>query len=352
MLLARLSFLLVLLLSSLALSRAQGFRVESKSPTALTGSEGGSELKLEFPDGFAIARIYVVLNRVYQVIASLPPSFKSREPAIALRILDSFHILSPTEIDTELKRKIAEATPSPLPQAPVVRKLKSDAQDEGLRGRVKTVNTESEDLSGTWMVSARKPSSMKHYNQLGNLTEWDSFDYRGNPFEITVYGYVDGFRVSNFNEVEYEYSPPPIVVAGPPTRSKVKSDPAYRYRHMHKYDEMGRLKEELTFESSGRLVTKIAYTYSGNQKQELTYDDDGKLNQRSVTTIDAAGNEIEEADFEITDGSVKEKYRYSYEFDSQGNWTKQTTSKWVTKDGRSSYLPYSIDYRTIIYYQD
>ena len=440
--LARLSLLMVLLLSALVISSAQGFRVESKSPIALTGSEsfssldgrfsislprqisgytpeviespagriesvrydwnladgvffvgyltrpektlgyanktvldnirnsilsasraklaseteiklleyGGRELKLEFPNGFAIARIYVVLNRVYQVIASLPSSFKSHEPVTALRILNSFHILSPTEIDTELKRKVAEAGPSPLPQAPVVGKFKSDAQDEGLRGRVKTVNAESEDLSGTWMVSARKPTSMKHYNQLGNLTESDSFDYRGNPFEITVYGYVNGFRVSNVNEVEYEYNPPPIVVAGPPAKSKVKSDPAYRYRHMYKYDEIGRLNEELTFESNGRPLTKIAYVYSGNQKQELTYDDEGKLNQKSVTTFDAAGNEIEEVDFEITDGSVKEKYRYSYEFDSQGNWIKQTTSKWVTKDGTSSYLPYSIDYRTITYY--
>src|SRR5260370_38467166 len=48
MLLARLSFLLVLLLSSLALSRAQGFRVESKSPTALTGSESFSSLDERF----------------------------------------------------------------------------------------------------------------------------------------------------------------------------------------------------------------------------------------------------------------------------------------------------------------
>jgi len=153
----------------------------------------GRELRVEYPDGFSIARIYLVRNRIYQVFASIPADKKAQEPTV-VKILDSFKLLSQADVDAEIQRRIDEATPSPLPQTPAARKLKSDAEDEGLKGRVKSVFTEEADLSGTWTVSKRKPASMDYYNEQGNRTKSIAYDYRGNPFDITVYGYLDGDR--------------------------------------------------------------------------------------------------------------------------------------------------------------
>ena len=70
----------------------------------------------------------------------------------------------------------------------------------------------------------------------------------------------------------------------------------------------------------------------------------------ALSTLDEKGNQIEETSFETRDGSIRDKYSRTYEFDARGNWIKRTTSKWVTKDGKSYYAPAYVDYRTITYY--
>ncbi len=320
----------------------------NESDISLQGHPG-RELKIEFPDGFAIARLYVVGNRIYQAIASLSLTKKTQEP-VAIKALDSLKLLTQADVDAELKKKVAEATPSPLPQEPVAKKLRSDAEDEGLKGKVKTVFTESEDLSGTWVVSKRKPSSTVYFNQQGNFTKRESYDYKGNPMEITVYGYLDGNRVSDFKSIEYEYNPPPMVIGSASGEPEPKYDKRYSYKFKYKYDDKGNLKEELLYSNNGKLWTRTVYTYQGNHKEELVYDEKGALNQKETYTLDAKGNEIEEVDFNAQDNSIRDKYSYTYEYDSQGNWIKQAMFKWVTKDGKSSLEPYSVDYRTITYY--
>ncbi len=320
----------------------------SETDISLDGHPG-RELKLEFPDGFSTMRIYLVGNRIYEEIASLATEKKSQEPA-AIKILDSFKLLTQADIEASLKRKIAEATPSTLPQEPVAKRPRSDAEDDGLKGKVKTVFSESEDLSGTWAVKERKPSSMEYYNELGNLTKRDSYDYRGNPSDITVYGYLDGDRVSNSKSIEYEYNPPPMMIATPAGEPKPKYDPRYSYKLKFKYDGQGRLAEEDWYGNEGKLWLRYVYSYKGNQKEELVYSADGSLNQKYLYTLDNKGNDAEEIIYETKGNAVKSKYSYSYEFDSQGNWTKRTTSKLVTKDGKSFFEPSYLTYHTITYY--
>jgi hypothetical protein len=322
----------------------------SETQISLEGHPG-RELKVEFPDGIAIARLYVVGNRIYQVIASLETNKKDQEPN-AIKILDSFKLLSQADVDAETKRQIAEATPSPLPQEPTAKKLKSDAEDEGLKGRIKTVFTEEQDLSGTWTVQKRKPSSTEYYNEQGNLTKIESYDYMGNLFEIRVYGYVDGDRASAYKDIQHEYNPPPMMIASAPgdAKAKPKYDPRYHYKYRYKYDDKGRRTEEALFGNDGKVWMRYVYNYKGDQKETLAYDENGKLNQKHIATLDAQGNEVEESYFDVSKNSVDEKYSYTYEFDPQGNWIKRTTSKWATKDGKQQFVPDSVTYRTITYY--
>lgn len=307
------------------------------------------EIKLELPAGLTWQRYYLASRRLYEVSLALKAEQRAYED-LALKVLDSFKVLSDAEVAAALKTKAAEAEPSPLPQEPAVARVGSDAADDDLRGEVKTVFQEDEDLSGTWSVQGRKPVAMEYYNDKGNLTKREFYDYKGNLHEVTVYGYIDGARVCRSKTIEREYNPPGIMIASPPGVTRPKFDPRYSNKFSFQYDDQKRLIEKSWFLSNGELSIRYVYKYSGNQREELVYTSDGSLNQHYLSILDQKGNEIEETSFETRDGSVRNKSKYAYEFDGKGNWIKRTTSKWVTKDGKSFYEPAYVDYRTIIYY--
>lgn len=320
-------------------------RIDSEGHPAL-------EVKLELPAGLTWQRYYLVSRRLYEVNLAMKTDQRAYEE-FALKVLDSFRVLSDAEVAAALKTKAAEAEPSPLPQEPIASRVRSDAEDEGLHGRVKNVFQEDEDLSGTWSVQGRKPNWMEYYNERGNLTKREFYDYKGNLSEITVYGYLDGARVSRKKSIEREYNPPPMMIAAPPGTTRPKSDPRYSNKFTFQYDDQKRLIEKSWLLNNGELSIKYVYKYSGNpanQREELVYSSDGSLNQRYLSILDDKGNEVEQTSFETRDGAIRGKYKYAYEFDAQGNWIKRTTSKWVTKDGKSYYAPAYVDYRTIIYY--
>ncbi|HZG54433.1 MAG TPA: hypothetical protein VEZ40_20195 [Pyrinomonadaceae bacterium] len=326
----------------------------SKNGTVLNNTDitlsgnPGREIRIEFPQFFVINRVYAVGDRIYQITA-----VHKKEPKLTEstnEILESFKVLTPADVEAAMKQKVAAAMPSPLPQEPIAKRLKSDAEDEGLKGKVKTVFTESEDLSGTWSVQARKPASMDYYNEQGNLTKRESYDYKGNPSDITVYGYLDGDRVSDIGSIQREYNPPPMMIASTPGETKPKYDSRYSYKFKFKYDDNGRLIEKAWHMNNGEPWLRYVYHYRGNQKEKLVYSANGSLNQKYLYTLDDKGNEIAEVIYEPKDNSVRSKYIFSYEFDSKGNWTKRVSSKWGNKDGQEGYQPYSVYYRTIKYY--
>lgn len=332
---------------------AQGGKVLARADISLAGHVG-HEMKLELPQAQVISRLYAVGGRVYRLSSVSTSKDDSQFQETATRILDSFKLLSPEEIVAERQRRIAAATPRPLPQEvvePAARKLKSDAEDEGLKGRVKTLYVERQDLSGTWSVQRRKPSQMVYYNEAGNVTQKADYDYKGNLFQIRAYGYADGARASLDKTIENEYDPPALIVASRTGESTPQRDRRYSFKYKYKYDDRGRLAEVEWHSNSGKLWLRYVYHYKGaNERETLVYSEDGSLNQKYLATLDTRGNEIEESSFNTKTGAVDNKYAYTYEFDRQGNWTKQTTSKWGTKDGKTRFLPYSITYRTITYY--
>ena len=308
------------------------------------------ELKSEFSDRITWQRFYVISHRLYQVMVVLKPEQRDYE-AVVVKVLDSFKLLSDSEVAAALKARKAEAEPSPLPQEPVVARVSSDAEDNGFHGRVKTVFEEDEDLSGSWSVQGRKPNSMEYYNERGYLTKREFYDYKGNLNDITVYGYLDNARVSLSKTIEHEYNPPSVMIAAPPGAARPKSDSRYTNKFTFQYDNQKRLVEKIWFMNNGELWLKYVYKYAGNQREELVYSADGSLNQRYSSILDEKGNEIEETSFETRDGSIRNKYKYAYEFDAKHNWVKRTTSKWVAKDGKSDYEAAYVDYRTITYHE-
>ena len=258
------------------------------------------------------------------------------------------------QISAEQLKVIQASSPAPLPQEPVVEKALSDAKDEGLKGKVRSVIQGSQDLSGTGYSQDKKLSYIKDYNESGNVVRRISFDYRGNPDDITVYGYLNGLRVSKTNSIRYSYDPPPIAL--PPAASgnsqKEVGDSRITYSYSYKY-VAGHLSEMQMFHNNGRPGMRYTYTRNGDQLVNLVYDNEGNLNQKYVYVLDKSGNEIEEQSIDLTPRKYYGDKRYSFiydSFDKEGNWTKKTAYEITVQNGKEVRKPSYVQFRTIRYY--
>ncbi|MBX7061856.1 MAG: hypothetical protein K1X52_09370 [Pyrinomonadaceae bacterium] len=297
-----------------------------------------------------IDRFFLVKKRLYWFKAEIHRG----DPEVLIKTFGTFRLISDANIKQEILRNYEAAKPKPLPQSPAVRKLNSDAEDDGLKGHVREVREEIESESLTSEVKVKTLSSIVRYDRSGMRVQRDSYDSKGRPSYVAVYGYIDGRRVSNSKSIYYDDDPPMFGSGGfAQIKAPREPDPRYRYSYEYKYDD-GKLIEEQIFFNDGSQSTRTVYKYAPNQLEELVYSSDGKLNQRYVSTLDAKGNMLAMTDVALpgfgfgSDGD--RKYRYSYEFDKTGNWIKKATSREVKENGTSTYKPYSATYRTITYY--
>ncbi len=322
----------------------------SETELSIAGNPG-LELRVEFNNGVFIERIYIHSPRIYRVAATVK---NSQQVDDAIKILNTFKLLSTLEIDAAIRKQVLDAEPEGLPQTPIAEKLKSDLEDGGLIGKVSKIATDYADLSfenGISVERPRTPTSSETYNERGNLVRRVSYDWKGNVRDITVFGYLDGVRASLEKSIHHEYDPPPMMIAAPPAgQPKPQYDARYSQKFKFKYDIQGNLEEKLWYGNDGKLRLRYVYKSKGNQLEMLVYDEDGSLNQRYSSILDDKKNKLEMNIFDVKDNSIRERYSYAYEYDSKGNWIKQTVSKWVTKDGKSFFELDYVSYRTLTYY--
>lgn len=304
----------------------------------------GIEQRADVFTGSFLQRTYLVSRRIYETVAVLSNS--QRDQSTAGGVLDSFKLLS----DAEITEEALKAPPGPLPQTPEASRAGTDADDEGLRGPVKSVRTEIQYVSETPFTQGGTRSWLTNYNEKRNKLRTESYDFKNNLIIITVYGYLDGNRVSASKYIQREYGLPVGRGGGGYAPSNKEMDSRYQQRFMFKYDEKKRLIEKTDFSSNGDLMQRSVYKYEGNQKEELVYFANGELMWRHLYILDDKGNVIERTDFG-RDGSVSSKFSYTYEFDSNGNWTRRTMSPSNVADVRLRQLnPPSVHVRTITYY--
>lgn len=72
------------------------------------------EVKLELPQAVFWQRCYVASSRLYQIVLIIRPEQLADE-AVALKVLDTFKILTEAEVSEAKKAKAAVAEPSPKP---------------------------------------------------------------------------------------------------------------------------------------------------------------------------------------------------------------------------------------------
>lgn len=257
-----------------------------------------------------------------------------------------------TKID--LAKKIADATPPVLPQSPKDARPRSDAQDANLKGRVKSIATHVIDYENG--KTSRVLSSEEFYGEDGSLVRAVDYHEDGYPRGVSVYGYIDGARVSRWGPVVYfdgeGYASTGTELTtlynNPPTTSP--KDKRYDVRFLYKYDPSGRLAEETHFSNAGEVLTRTVYEYEKADRRLQREFAEGKQELARLTEIlDPAGNVLEIWYYD-EDKKVSEIRTNTYEFDPQGNWTVKKTFEKQTVKGKPFLKPLSISYRTITYY--
>lgn len=237
-----------------------------------------------------------------------------------------------------------------LPQEPVAATGGSDLVDEDLKGKVKMVVVESSEVSQQSIVGPRRMSQLLLFNEKGHLIQRDYYG-DGRPHLITQYGYIDGKRVTKGRAITYDDDPP-----APPAPPEITGDRSPRdWRYNLAYESAysdGKLAETKVFLNNGKLSSRTVYKRSKDQIERTAYNMRGELYQRSLMKLDRDGNVIEETSFSIYNNRVlgDRKFRYSYEFDKQGNWVKKTTSLEAVENGKSVFKPMYVLFRTITYF--
>lgn len=306
------------------------------------GGNPGAELQINYPFSKIIYRFFIV-NKTFYMLGGIV--FNLKDEARIRQVLDSFRLLNKQEI---IAAKVREATPEPLPQSPPAPKMKSDAEDENLKGRVKTVTEQSVDWKYRNLANKRVTDSETIYDEQGNKIKKTAYN-NNVPYEIDVYGYLDKMRVSRNGFIYSEESGVFQTVAIGATKGNEPKKPAderYDSRYEYKY-ENGFLKEQLRYSNDGDLSQRIVYNRSENKVEELYYNSGTKLTGKYVNLLDAKGNVTEEQGYDENGNKTEYRYSYKYEaFDAQGNWTKRVTLEWKNR----ALVPTSITYRTITYY--
>lgn len=93
-----------------------------------------------------------------------------------------------------------------------------------------------------------------------------------------------------------------------------------------------------TYDPLGKKIDAVDYPFESNTvpgKEKYRYDDKGNIVEMVVIG---------------SDGSILGKEAYDYEFDPMGNWTKMNTAVAVYENGKVSFEPTEVTYRTISYY--
>ena len=129
-----------------------------------------------------------------------------------------------------------------------------------------------------------------------------------------------------------------------------REDDRFTVKHKYTYDNERRLIEDDYFRNDGKPGLRYTYEYKNNQEEVRVYASDGSLSQRYVNALDEKEIAKDHTVFDTKTDSVKDKYNYTYEYDSHGNWIKRIDSKLVTTDGVSKSIQVSVIHRTITYY--
>jgi len=243
-----------------------------------------------------------------------------------------------------------------LAAAAHAQKPRTDRQNEGLKGPVKSIVVESAELKkqgGQYVEGPRSLQARATYDAEGNRTNDEEY-IDGELWTKREYRYVGGVAVADIHQ-KYVLGVIPSSAATPDPKPAppTKPPPMRRFteKYRGKYDAAGNAVE-LVIEEDGRVRNRLTYRREGGRKETRGYVEQGseKLHYRVVETFDAGGNLVGVEDITGT-GHVLQKSTYGdYKFDERGNWIKRLVSDWADEGGKPRFEPARVEYRTITYF--
>ena len=299
----------------------------------------GIEIQAAIGAGKMIARNFQVGQRSYSLQAVLRDLKDGRK---ALKVLDSFKL---TDGRANVLKTIAEFTPKDLPPIPISKMRRSDLETANLKGKVKTVVEESEDLTGDAFQQGRIFAAEYFYNADGFQTREISYDMRGNPVQIAAYGFIENALAVRFGKIRK-----PSEQTAPITEKP--KDLRFDLKFKYVFDKQGRVTESKYYRPGGELSSRTLTIYTANKTEAQNFNAQGELVSKTFQTFDEKGNLIESFFQMLKPTVIEYKAIYKYEsVDEKGNWTRRILSEWRTEDGKSFYEPVKIQYRTFVYYR-
>jgi len=268
--------------------------------------------------------------------------------------------------------------------------MQTDKEREGLVGPVQSIRVEFAKFSresGKWLEGPRNPLLTTVCDERGNWLEKTNYGSDGSIIGKFKWSYTydaEGNitqRVSSIegpptisSKVIYTYDSKRNIIEevsytnGKPADTKI----VYTYdakgniiqkgqyyndgslagtKVINSYDAKGNVTEEASYTADGSLLKKWIYGYDvkGDKTEAVNYKNDGIILSKQIYKYDTKGNRIETVYNADTSPSSKETA--SYDYDSMGNWTKETTKK-ITFDKSGKEQLESLDaiYQTITYY--
>lgn len=242
-------------------------------------------------------------------------------------------------------KKLAEATPPAFADAESTGS--SDAAIDRVKGEVKSILLEIEETDATG-VTKRRRSSETFFNRRGDKTKQIYYNYFGDPQTVTIYGYIDGDRVSKTGVINYEnypHSQPNIPRADP------LQDPRYDGRWARTFDSNGKITKIEQIYAGKKTTNHATYTYTPNGFEELWFVKRGELWRKKVVVLDLFGGETSESIYSNAPRPGSDVFHfYTYNsFDSIRNWTKRLVTTKSNPSPDSPGTKYT-QHRTITYW--
>ncbi|HMS40163.1 MAG TPA: hypothetical protein PKE69_08060 [Pyrinomonadaceae bacterium] len=310
-------------------------------PSTIAGGREIYEFKTKTD---TLRRIKYILegNRVLIFLASAS-SIRGIEESLKI-----FNLVEHFSVGETVEKRMKMATQKSLPQSPTIELKQTDAAHNNLKGLVKSVRVEAVDVPILVGKAERRIRSDEIYDRFGNLLKDFWFQDAGYPTSVTIYGFVDGNRVSDSEDIDYDTTFRISVVEQGNVKS-FPSDPKYKDRYEYKYDDSKRIIERKRYDNQDELRAIYKITYENDLMEEKRLDASGKLISTQRRNFDSDGNEIK-YEFWWYENTDKEVETYEYKkFDAAGNWAERRVVKTIINRGLMRTKT-SNEFRKIIYY--
>jgi hypothetical protein len=263
-----------------------------------------------------------------------------------LKFLDSYQSWTRDEMTEE---KIRQATPQPLPGCPPGVPPVSDVFQQGLNGKVKSIQVVNE--KGDPAAVRRVLVEKAEFDSDGKLLRKYNFQSTdGRPETVTVYGCIDGKRVSKTGDVPYEDR---FTGYGPPPPGAKPRDPRYSTAYEIRLDPQRRISEQLTFGSDTFAYTTSKYEYTQGRVEIVATDNlDKRVSKRTTQIFDKKGHLTSMISRSF--GSRGDEWRNTYRVltrDAKGNWTKRSGKYERFEYDRLEDVSNFTEVRTITYHR-